>query len=135
MKRAVVALGIFAFAGILAAQSPMPWVSISQGSLRASVSAEQTEPYDGGPWAAIPARPLHPESQVTAKLFRIRAWMEDAKYRVLVYAVTEEVIAEANSREKESLAATFLLDRGQSIEVTTTEKYGAAHVILSVVDR
>jgi hypothetical protein len=40
------------------------------------------------------------------------------------------IIPEEKDREKETQIATFLIDPGQSIQVTETERYGAAHVMV-----
>jgi len=48
---------VFALAAsvFVAAQSPAVNITIARADCRASVRAEKTEPYAGGPWAAIPA--------------------------------------------------------------------------------
>jgi hypothetical protein len=40
------------------------------------------------------------------------------------------IIPEEKDREKETQIATFLIDPGQSIRVTETTRYGAAHVVV-----
>ena len=108
------------------------WISISQGSSRAAVLVERTAPYDDAPSAAIPARPLDSDAQLTATAFRIRAWKEGGSSRVVVYAVTGTRNTKA---EREQILSAFLLDRGESVEVSAPERYGAAHVTLNAGER
>jgi hypothetical protein len=122
----VVVLGL-AGGIVLSAQSSATVVSISEGRSRAGLAVAVAAPYQGGPWAGVPANPLRPESKVTASTFRIRAWKEGQRARVVVFAV----IPEEKDREKETQIATFLIDPGQSVEVTETDQYGAAHVTVS----
>jgi hypothetical protein len=122
---AIVVLGLGAT--VISAQSPSTWISIAEDRSRASIGVSDPAPYQGGPWAAVPASALRPDSNVTAAGFRIRAWSENQKTRVVVFAV----IPEEKDREKEIQIATFLLDPGQSIQLTETERYDAAHVTVS----
>jgi hypothetical protein len=68
--------GVFVLAAsvVLAAQSTAVDVTIARGSCRASVRAAKTEPYAGGPWAAIRASCMNDSPQTTAQDFRIRVW-------------------------------------------------------------
>src|SRR5262245_56687033 len=127
----LLAFALVVFSVVLTAQQPPVWVYISQDHLRAGVGVVQSEPYGGAPWAAIPARPLQPSAQVTVKSFRIRAWQETAKSRVVVYAVTEERDSGGKSVEQQTQIATYLLEFGESVDVAATERYGAAHVTLT----
>lgn len=63
---------------------------------------------------------------MTAAEFRVRVWQEGQRIRVVVFAI----IPEEKDREKETQIATFLIDPGQSIRVTETTRYGAAHVVV-----
>ena len=115
------------------AQSPSVTVSISQGALRASVVAARTQPYQGGPWASIPATPLHAGTATTAADFRIRAWREAEKTRVVVFAVVRDNTKRVKSEngEREIQISTFLLAAGDSTDVLSAEQYGAAAVTVS----
>ena len=130
--RLVVAIGLLALSVTAAAQqSSSPWVYLSQGTSRGTV-AVQDELYDGAPSASIPARPSAQGVQVTAKAFRIRAWQEAGKSRVAVFAITEVPDSGGKLLERETLLGTYLLDAGETANVSGTEKYGAAPVTLGV---
>jgi hypothetical protein len=91
------------------------------------MEAIRSEPYSGGPWAAVPAQPLRVDSTVLTNDFRIRAWAESGHTRVVVYAVSRD----DQARETETQIATFPLATGESRDVIETEQYGAAHVFVS----
>lgn len=123
------ALGVLFAMGVVAsafAQSSTT-VEIRQGRSRASIKAVRTEPYAGGPWAAVPATALRLDSTLSTNDFRIRAWAEAGRTRVVVYAVSRG----DRTREVETQIATFLLTSGESRTVIETEQYGAAHVFVS----
>lgn len=126
MLRASLLLVFLAGVGTVAAESQSLDVSISQGKSHASMRAARAEPYSGGPWASVTAKPLR-TSEPIASEFRIRAWDENGNARVVVYAV----VPEPKGREKEAQIATFILVAGQSVEVVETERYEAAHVTVS----
>ena len=98
---------------------------LQNGRERAAVWAQQTEPYQNGPWAAVQALPLK-DTAPTVKSFRIRTWREDAKARVVVFAVARD--ESAPSGERETQIATFLLADGASKDVTKTTQYQAAAI-------
>jgi hypothetical protein len=126
-----VAFGIcaaFAVCISISAQNKLNIV-IAQGQLRASVEATSTEPYQIGPWAAIPAVPLTTNSHPTTHDFRIRTWTEGGQVRVVVFAVQ----LDEREHETETQIDSFLLAADQSKDVTQTERYGAAHVEVSAV--
>jgi hypothetical protein len=102
-------------------------VEIREGRSRARIEAAGTEPYSGGPWAAVPAKPLRSDLTPATNEFRIRAWAESGQTRVVVYAVSRD----DQKRETETQATTFLLSAGESRDVTETERYQAAHVFVS----
>jgi hypothetical protein len=110
------------------AQAPTIWVSISEGVRRAGLAPTSESYTTGGPWAAIPAQRLNADSQLSADHFRIRSWFENGAARVVVFAVVE---GSATTRETETLISTFAIKPGDSVEVTQTERYGAAHVVVS----
>jgi len=127
----LVSATVFALAAtfIVAAQSTRVDVTIARGRCVASVGAERTEPYAGGPWAAIPASCLNDSPEATARDFRIRAWKEAESTRVVVFAVVTD--ATAATKERETQIATFLMSSGQSVNVTQTAEYNAAPVTVS----
>jgi len=88
------------------------------------------EPYSDGPWAAIPAQSSQDGSNLMPS-FRIRAWTEGDKARVVVYGVVRETTSDNKTQERETQISTFVLAPGQSREVTETEQYGAAHVFVT----
>lgn len=102
-------------------------VEIREGGSRAWIEAARMEPYAGGPWAAVPARPLRSGSTLSTNDFRIRAWAESGRTRIVVHAVSRD----DRARETETQIATFLLTLGESRDVIETEQYGAAHVVVS----
>src|SRR5262245_9372645 len=108
-------------------QSPTR-VEIRQGRSRAAVEPAGTEPYAGGPWASVPAAALRSDSPISIDAFRIRAWVESGKTRVVVFAVRRE----SPTRESETQIATVLLVSGEARDVVETERYGASHVLVSV---
>jgi hypothetical protein len=110
-------------ATIVSAQSPTLDVTIARGRCVGSLRAEMTEPYQGGPWAGMPASCLNDSPQATAKGFRIRAWKEAESARVVVYVVVED--AAAPDKERESQIAIFTLSSGQSVNVTQAGQYNA----------
>ena len=66
---------------------------------------------------------------------------EGSAARVVVLAVTNQEALfrdggrePATSLEPDTQIATFLLKAGESVEVTQTERYGAAHVVVSASD-
>jgi hypothetical protein len=123
-----VALLVALLVAVPSAQAPSMRVSITEGERGAWVGP-MSEPYiTGGPWAAIPAQPLTPRSVLTAYAFRIRSWHEGSAARVLVLAVTRDA---ASNAEQDTQIATFLLKAGEAVEVTQTERYGAAHVVIT----
>jgi Flp pilus assembly protein CpaB len=114
---------------VVSAQSPAVEVAISHGRQRAAVTATVSEPYQGGPWAAIPATPLREGTAATASDFRVRAWREGDRTRAVVFAVLRD--DHAPNGEREIQIATYLFAPGDSVDVVQTEKYGAARVTLS----
>ena len=126
-----VAVSTLLLAATLSAQTPPMWISISEGASRAGLAPKSESYTTGGPWAAVPAQRLNPESQLVADHFRIRAWAEDGAARVSVFAVVEDP---ATKRETETLISTFVIRPGESVEVTQTERYGAAHVVVTASD-
>lgn len=128
-------------AATAAAQAPPLWISIAEGRSRAGVAPTPQPSTTGTPWAAIPATPLTPDSALTAFAFRIRSWQEGSAARVVVLAVTSrDALSRDGTREPatpvepDTQIATFLLTAGESVEVTQTERYGAAHVVVSATD-
>lgn len=114
------------------AQAPSMWVSISEGPRRAGLAPVADVYTTGGPWAAIPAQQLNAGSQLTADHFRIRSWLEGSAARVVVFAVT---VDSTTKRETETQIATFAISAGDSVDVTQTERYGAAHVVVSAAEQ
>ena len=128
MKSFAIAAFMIAATLIGLAQAEPVRVTIARGRCVASVQAVRTAPYDGGPWAEIPASCLNDSPHATAKDFRIRAWKEADRTRVVVFAVMEDANAAAKEREKQ--IATFVISPGQSINVTETTTYNAEPVTL-----
>jgi hypothetical protein len=58
--------------------------------------------------------------------FAIRAWRENEKARVVVYAVLDDKRAPAGRTE--TPISTFTISPGQAIEVPEPEKWGASRV-------
>ena len=140
MRQVALAILTLVLSAIPAAQSKpdqlITWITIRQTTPTptglqptASVGAAHTAIYSGGPWASVPARPIKPDTQVTATEFRIRAWKapQATAARVALFAVSRD----SSDRETETEMAIFAIEVGQSVEVKDTEKYGAAHVTLS----
>ena len=116
-------------AGVVAAvQSPAPVVTISSERCAASVEAARTEPYAGGPWAAIPDPCVSGNRQVTQPHLRIRAWKEADAARVVVFSVT---LRDGLTPETETQVATFLLTAGQSVELPQATTSAGAVVTIS----
>jgi hypothetical protein len=111
---------------------PEMWVIIRQAdSLQGSagVGVQHTEMYVGGGWGGAVARPIVAGSPLAVSSFRIRAWKEGDKARVVVYAVVSDT--RAPKGETETPISTFALALGQSHEVTETEPWGAKHVVVN----
>lgn len=126
MRHAMCVLFVVSVVTLAFAQSSTT-VEIRQGRSRAGMEAVRTEPYQGGPWAGVPAQPLRVDSTLSTNDFRIRAWAESGQTRVVVYAVSRD----EQARETETQIATFRLASGESRDVIETEQYGAAHVFVS----
>ena len=132
MRTTLLALVILGLAGTVSAQAPAqntssPWASIVEGTSRAGLQAV-TIPYaTGGPWAAVPARPLATVPP-TVSDFRIRAWTEGTTARILVFAVAPR----PDGTEAETQIASIALAPGESQAITATEKYNARPVTISV---
>ena len=128
MSRILMAVALVAGGGFaLAAQRAQTMITISLDAGRASVQT-LLAPYQRGPWAGVPAKPLRPETAATTSGFRIKAWSEGDRTRVVVFAVDRGAKPED---EKETQIATFTLAIGEMVEVKETERYGAAHIVVS----
>jgi len=118
--------------GLSAQTAPDFKVSLLQGGTEgAAVWAQRTEPYQGGPWAGVRALPLKGTAKPTATSFRVRSWKEGTKARVVVFAVARD--ESAPNGERETQIATFLLEHGESKDVTETAKYRAAPITIRAV--
>jgi hypothetical protein len=113
------------------AQSPLR-VNITDGESSAGMQPV-TMPYaTGGPWAAVPSRPLTPDVTPTVTDFRIRTWVEGDGARVIVFAVTRKPDSTLNSDdERETQIASVALKDGQSLVIAATETYNARRVTLT----
>ena len=139
LTRVAIAVAPTLVVGLLLAQDRNQQVSsgtgrqvvIEESTRKATVYVYKTEPYDGGPFAELPARPASDESGLTAAAFRARAWTECEKVRVVIDVV--ELSDATTNRDRQ--IATFLLDPGQAVLVGATRSYGAAPVRVSVIDR
>lgn len=128
--RSVAAMVMLGVASIALHAQPAPEfrVSLLQGGTEvAAVWAQRTDPYhNGGPWAAVPALPAKESVAPAVTSFRVRTWKEDARARVVVFAVARD--DSAPTGERETQIATFLLGHGASRVVTETAKYRAAPI-------
>jgi hypothetical protein len=131
MRSAITAFVLLAASQMVFAQSSVT-VSISEGSKRAGVVAERTAPYETAPSASITATPMKGRTP-TAAAFRIRAWQEDGKARVVVFAVQKD--SQSATGEREVKIATYLLALGESVKVAQTEQYGAAPITVNAHTR
>ena len=132
MRRAASVALVTLLGGITStAQSPNLEIAISEGRKFASVEAVRMEPYQDGPWASIPPTALAPADEPAAADFKIRAWKEADRARVVVFAVTRAERRAGTDRETETQIATFLLAAGDSREVPETSKYAARPVTIS----
>ena len=102
-------------------------VAITEGTSRAAVTASAEPDVSGPPHAAIPARPLKSDDTPTCEWFRIRAWLEGDGVRVIVFAVNR-----SPEGDQESQLAAYLLQAGDSVEVTETRSHRARPVRLVV---
>jgi hypothetical protein len=128
MRLASVASILLATVTVGSAQTPI-LVSLSQEGTRkgASVEAAGTAPYQGAPWAGIPVS--RPDTSPRTD-FRIRAWQEAGRARVVVFAVVEAPAPQRERVESETQIATFLLSPGESTTLSA-EQYGATPVTIS----
>jgi hypothetical protein len=132
VRATLLALAILGLCGEVSAQVPAQNMSslrasIVEGRSRAGLDAV-TIPYaTGGPWAAVPARPLAAVPP-TVSDFRIRAWAEGTSARILVFAVAPR----PDGTEAETQIASIALAPGESQAITATEKYNARPVTISV---
>ena len=98
----------------VAAQSSKVVISIegrsravsATASPRASIQLVMAEPYSDGPWAAIPAQSSQDGSNLMPS-FRIRAWTEGDKARVVVYGVVRETTSDLLANSSKALHAAF----------------------------
>src|SRR5687767_5062296 len=90
-------------------------VHITDGQFRAWMEPASAPYATGGPWVAVPTRPLTPEVTPTVTDFRIRTWLEGNGVRVLVFAVTRTPGSAPNSDgERETQIASVAVNDGQS---------------------
>jgi hypothetical protein len=132
--RNLIAAGILICGLPVLAQTPQRWADITSAQNRASVAVIENAPYSGAPWASIVAQPQKAGIPATARAFALRAWQENGRSRVVVYAVT---VAQQNGKsvESETQIATHLLDRNESVQIAEVSKYGAAPVTITVIER
>lgn len=120
------------------AQQPRLQIILSGPVSAAGVMSDRTvrvslvpadAPYDTGvPWVSVPARATRPDAPApTATKFRVRAWMDGSRARVVVYAVRASTSSDTETEER---FATSLLARGETTIVTSTDRYGAAPIML-----
>ena len=82
-----------------------------------------------GSKASVVSRPAVAGAPVSVSSFGIGAWKEGDKARVIVYAIMSD--PRAPKKQTETPIATFTLSLGQSRELTETEPWGAAPVLVS----
>ena len=87
MSRLLVFAVVGTLAGAWIAEARDAFVSVSAGENGATVGVSRIEPYSGGPWAALAAKPLVDGVQPTATDFALRAWQEAGKTRIVVFAM------------------------------------------------
>jgi hypothetical protein len=137
MRRFLVVLSILiATVSAVASQVPAkPTVSIAIGPVGkkwvAAVGVQSDEVYVGGGSAGTVAQPALSAAKVAVTNFRIRAWKEGDKARVIVYAVL--IDDRSPKGETETPISTFTLTLGQSVEVHETTAWGAAPVVVSAI--
>ena len=131
MRTSLLSVILVLWTSIAASAQPVSRVDIIEGQSRAGMQPVNTPYATGGPWAAVPARALKPEVAPTAVDFRIRAWTEGERARVLVFAVTREAGSPAESDdERETQIASVVLSSGQSMQIAATDKYNARPITL-----
>ena len=101
---------------------------MSDRTVRVSLTPA-TEAYETGePWVSVPARAITPDAPApTASRFRMRAWMDGNRARVMLFAVRTST---ESDKETEERFATLLLARGETKIITATDTYGAAPIML-----
>jgi hypothetical protein len=129
---------LVASASAVASQSlPFPSIAVTLRQLDSpkawdvAVGVQHNEFYVTGGSADVPAKPMVAGAKVGPHSFRIRAWREGEKARVVVYAAMLD--DRAPKSETETPIATFSIGLGQSVEVSETEKWGAAHVVVGAM--
>jgi hypothetical protein len=130
MRLASVASILLATVTLASAQSPIRIGLSQEGTANgASIEAAATAPYQGAPWAAIPVTRPDAGQQTD---FRIRAWQETGRVRVVVFAVVKAQQAgpQRETVELETQIATFLLSPGESTTLSA-EQYGARPVTIT----
>lgn len=98
----------------------------------AAVIVWGNEPYVNGPFAGVGAQAAT-GTQVSGLSFAIRAWKENDKSRVVVYAVLDD--KRAPSGRTETPINTFTIAPGQTVEIPETERWGAARVAVTATVR
>jgi hypothetical protein len=132
MRTTLVAFLIILGLSVSASAQSLLQVDITDGEFKAGMRAVTTPYATGGPWAALPARPLTPDVTPTVTDFRIRTWVEGEGVRVIVFAVTRKPGSPLNSDdEREVQIASVALTAGQSVVIDATENYNARRVTLT----
>lgn len=110
------------------------WVNLRPSDPQAEVGAShgvlRRELYLGGGWIGIKAMPALEGTPSAARDFRVRAWREGDKARIVVSAVLTD--ARAPKGETETPIATVALGLGEAAEVAETEAWGAKPFRLNV---
>lgn len=102
---------------------PSVWVSVSTlDRERASVKVQANQ-YAGPPSAGVPAKALVGGAEAAVANFIVRAWWDGADVVVLLNAAMRE--------GQEKHVSTFRLVVGESHEVTETERFGAARIVVA----
>ena len=102
------------------------------GGMNVVLGLKQSDFYLGQPSASVPAEPVV-GATLMASRFSIRAWTEGGAAKVVVYAVLTD--ATPSTREIETPIGVYILTSGRTARVTETANWGAAPIVLRLVQR
>jgi hypothetical protein len=124
---------VLAVVNLHAAQVNGPTISITIASApnfdgSGTVVVSHNGFYLGGPLAGVGAQ-IATGAGKDGLSFWIRAWREDGKARVVVYALLDD--RRAPTGKTETPISTFTISPGQTVDVRDTEKWGASKVLVT----
>ena len=102
------------------------------GGVNVMLGLKQSAFYLGEPSASVPADAIKGVA-LAASRFTIRTWQEGDNAKVVIYAVVSA--AQTPKGELETPIAMYSLAPRQSVRVTETEQWGAAPVLIRIVQR